>query len=349
MPDSTIRQTSEHAHFEVEGTWNGDVYLPAGVTNVAHLWQEIADKSNYCPDLFTLTVNNKLLQRTGWSTTNTYRKQTSLIKVLMTLKPKPDLTNTKECAKFCATCLKQAGADAKQILHVWIEEKMPIDARALRAADLPLKDILDARRDIPSLHHAHPPASNKTLFDGQLADAGFEAIEFKRAGYTAGMLSRIYFMTHPPDAFVTPGDQEWEETKAFFSAPVLQDAGFSELELRDAFDRSSLLQMAGISRSQRRELFQEAQYWEARTSWSRSSSSWSGSSSRSRSRDRRRSRRRRPRRRRSRRRIYRSRSSSRSHRHRSEQFETAYVRGYIAGRTEALAGGSASLYLYPRW
>ena len=330
MADST--QTSGHTHFRVQGAWNGDVYLPAGFTNVAHLWQAIADKSSYCPDSFTLTVNNKLLQRTGWSTTNTYRRQTSLVWVLMTLKPKPDLTNTRECARFCAKCLKQAGANAKQILHVWIEENMPIDARALRAADLPLKDILDARRDIPWLHHAHPPASNKTLFDSELAEAGYTAEEFKACGYTAGMLSRIYFMTHPPNAFVTPGEQEWDETIAFFPAPVLQNAGFSELELRDAFDRGSLLQMAGISRQQRRELFREAQYWETRTSWSRSSS-------RSRSRDSRRSRRR----------IYRSRSSSRRHRHRSEQFEAAYVRGYIAGRTEALAGRDASLHLERRW
>ena len=112
---------------------------------------------------------------------------------------------------------------------------MTIDAAALHRAGFALSEIINARANVPSLKHAHPPKTRKTLFDSQLKLAGYSASDFRRNGYTACRLSSTHFYNRDPD--MTEGEREWDETMAFFTVEELTQAGFDAEEVRIAFDR----------------------------------------------------------------------------------------------------------------
>ena len=128
-------------------------------------------------------------------------------------------------ARVCFKCMKEAGASAEDILKHLVHNRLDIDARALRNAGFSLRELVQPREKNLYLFHFHPPVTTKTLFDSQLKQAGYSAEDFRNAGYLADQL--IYDADYWADPERTPGDLEWEETHAFFSAEELKTAGWS--------------------------------------------------------------------------------------------------------------------------
>ena len=114
---------------------------------------------------------------------------------------------------------------------------MTIDAVALHRAGFALSEVINARANVPSLRHAHPPKTRKTLFDSQLKLAGYTATDFRQNGYTACEMSSTHFYTRDPGPGMIAGEREWDETMAFFTVEELAQAGFDAEEVRIAFDR----------------------------------------------------------------------------------------------------------------
>ncbi len=128
-------------------------------------------------------------------------------------------------ARVCFKCMKEAGASAEDILKHLVHNRLDIDARALRNAGFSLRELVQPREKNMYLFHFHPPVTTKTLFDSQLQQAGYSAEDFRNAGYLADQL--IYDADYWADPKRTPGELEWEETHAFFSAEELKTAGWS--------------------------------------------------------------------------------------------------------------------------
>ena len=120
--------------------------------------------------------------------------------------------------------MKEAGASAEDILKHLVHNRLDIDARALRNAGFSLRELVQPREKNMYLFHFHPPVTTKTLFDSQLQQAGYSAEDFRNAGYLADQL--IYDADYWADPERTPGDLEWEETHAFFSAEDLKTSGW---------------------------------------------------------------------------------------------------------------------------
>ena len=208
-----------------------DVFHIRSRLHVADLRYDIARRTNACKCSFTLELDHKFLR--DCRSLAGLAKQKRRVIVIMWPRS-PDLSDKQECSRYCTKCLIDAGASALLILQIWTEAGMTIDAAALHRAGFALKTIIDARANVPSLDHAHPPKTRKTLFDSQLKLAGYTATDFRRNGYTACRLSATHW--NHWDAS-TAGEREWEETMAFFTVEELTQAGFDAEEVRIAFDR----------------------------------------------------------------------------------------------------------------
>ena len=124
--------------------------------------------------------------------------------------------------------MKEAGAQASDILGLPIR----VDVVALRAAGFSLADLLRARDHLAPLD-AHPPVTNRTLFDSQLQAGGYSAGEFRNAGFPAVALSVNFFYRHSAKT-LTEGDLEWGPCCAFFTAAELCSGGYTVQELKSA-------------------------------------------------------------------------------------------------------------------
>ena len=229
MAGSNLRQMQ----FEVrkpDGTLV-DVFQVHSRLHVANLRHDIAILTGACKCSFTLELDLKFLR--DCRSISTVAQQQPRVIVIM-LPRSPNLSDKNDCSKYCTKCLVDAGASALLILQFWTESRMTIDAAALHRAGFALSEIINARANVPSLKHAHPPKSRKTLFDSQLKKAGYTATDFRQNVYTACEMSSTHFYTHDPD--MTPVELEWDETMAFFTVEELTQAGFDAEEVRIAFD-----------------------------------------------------------------------------------------------------------------
>ena len=138
----------------------------------------------------------------------------------------------------CPKCLREAGFRARE----FIDEKIRLTAAEFKRAGYTLKDLIHC---FPEHHHplrVHPPPTMFTLFDCQLKYAGYEAQDFKDAGYLASDLSEpaCYYCEHPDG--LGPDDLDWIDVGAYFTASELASAGYSASELLAArFHASELL------------------------------------------------------------------------------------------------------------
>ena len=149
----------------------------------------------------------------------------------------------KKAANFhaggiCIRCMKEVGVSAKEI----IESKLPVDAARFKEAGFSLKELVCCFED----RHSHSlrrllPGGECTLFDRQLKDAGFSAVDFRDAGYHASELSSNFVYKK-----VEPDDWEWEDICAFFTAGELKEAGYTFRELIDAAFTANELVEAGF-------------------------------------------------------------------------------------------------------
>ena len=214
-PDGTIVDV-----FQIQSDLHG--------TNLRH---DVAVRTGACKCSFTLEIDHEFVR--DCRSISTLARQQHRVVVIM-LPQSPNLSDKKDCSKYCTKCLIDAGASALLILQIWTEAGMTIDAAALHRAGFALNTIIDARANVPSLDHAHPPKSRKTLFDSQLKLAGYTATDFRQNGYAACEMSSTHFYSQDPD--ITGGELEWGETMAFFTAEELTQAGFDAEEVRIAFD-----------------------------------------------------------------------------------------------------------------
>ena len=139
----------------------------------------------------------------------------------------------KKAANFhadgiCIRCMKEVGVSAKEI----IESKLPMDAARFKEAGFSLKELGCCFEDRHNCHplRTHPPVGKYTLFDSQLKDGGFSAVDFRDAGYPATELSSNHFHREA----LSMGDLEWEDCMAFFTADELKEAGYTADELKEA-------------------------------------------------------------------------------------------------------------------
>jgi hypothetical protein len=138
----------------------------------------------------------------------------------------------------CLKCLREAGFQARD----FIDKKIRLTAVEFKGAGYTLKDLILC---FPKYHHpliTHPPATNFTLHNCQLKDAGYEAKDFKDAGYSASELSEDACSYCEDPEGLTPGELDWIELGAYFTASELVSAGYSASELLGArFPESELL------------------------------------------------------------------------------------------------------------
>ena len=110
----------------------------------------------------------------------------------------------KKAANFhaggiCIRCMKEVGVSAKEI----IESKLPMDAAGFKEAGFSLKELVFCfENKCTHPRRIHPPVGEYTLFDSQLKQAGFLAVDFRDAGYDATELSFNHFHHEELD----PGD-----------------------------------------------------------------------------------------------------------------------------------------------
>jgi len=208
-----------------------DVFHVDSRLHVANLRHDIATRIGACKCSFTLELDHKFLRDCESICGLAQQQQPGLIQ----FHPRsPDLSDNKDCSKYCTQCLVDAGASALLILQIWTEARMTIDAAGLHRAGFALREIMNARDNVSVLKHAHPPKTRKTLFDSQLKLAGYTATDFRQNGYTACELSSTHFYNWDAS---TAGEREWDETMAFFTVEELTQAGFDAEEVRIAFDR----------------------------------------------------------------------------------------------------------------
>ena len=134
--------------------------------------------------------------------------------------------------------MREVGVQADEILALPIL----VDAAALRRAGFSLEELVRARGLLGL--SIHPPVTNRTLFDSQLKAAGFSAGDFAMAGYQAEDLSEKYFWQDGD--VMTPGEVEWEDCWAFFTASELRSAGYDASALRQACFSIQDLKEAGF-------------------------------------------------------------------------------------------------------
>ena len=201
------------------------------------LKQQISDYLGICKCKFRLVAGTHLV-RDGLYV----RRIMKFIEpdlVLQLIEQPVVLTNVADlhASGVCFKCMREVGVQANEILALPI----PVDAAALRRAGFSLEALVRAR-DLFGLA-IHPPVTNRTLFDSQLKAAGFSAHDFAMAGYKAEDMSEEYFWLD----VCTPGDREWEECRAFFTASELRSAGYDALALRRACFSIQDLQEAGFT------------------------------------------------------------------------------------------------------
>ena len=154
-----------------------------------------------------------------------------------------DLKSYYTEGRVCLRCLREAGFQAKD----FIDEKIRLTAVEFRAAGYTLKELLHCFPEDPHPLRIHPPMRSFTLFDCQLKDAGYDAKDFKDAGYHAGQLSeRACYHCEDPKG-LTPGDFEWLAYGAYFTASELVSAGYGASELLAARFTGSELLSAGCT------------------------------------------------------------------------------------------------------
>ena len=129
----------------------------------------------------------------------------------------------------CLRCLREAGFQAKDFID---HENIRLTALEFRWAGYTIADLVHC---FPEHFHplrSNPPATSFTLFDCQLKDAGYDAKDFRDAGYLASQLSEGMSL----------GDLEWAEVGAYFTASEMVYAGYSASELYAArFPESEIL------------------------------------------------------------------------------------------------------------
>ena len=138
--------------------------------------------------------------------------------------------------RICIRCMKEVGISAKEI----IESHLSVGAAEFKEAGFGLKELVCCFGD----RHRHPLRQHLgecTLFDRQLKDAGYSAVDFRDAGYHASELSsNSVYKKEEPD------DWEWEDICAFFTAGELKGAGYTFRELTDAAFTANELVEAGF-------------------------------------------------------------------------------------------------------
>lgn len=228
--------------YKLDGSRVGRFEVEARL-HVADLRSDIATRTGACKCSFTLKLDDEFL-RDCRSISRLAHKQHQQHPGLILFYPRsPDLSDKKDCLKYCCKCLADAGASALLILQIWVEARMAIDAAALHCAGFDLREVINARAGVSSLRFSHPPKSRHTLFDSQLKLAGYTACDFRQNGYKACDLSSVYFYNQDPE--MTVGELEWDETMAFFTSDELLRGGFGAAEVRIAFD-PQLWQSQGI-------------------------------------------------------------------------------------------------------
>ena len=105
-----------------------------------------------------------------------------------------------------------------------------MDVAALRNAGFSLGSLVRARNLLGL--STHPPLRKRGFFDSQLKAAGYSAKDFATAGFQAFDLSYKFFWRYGGDT--TPGEMEWEECYAFFTAAELKQAGYDASALQQA-------------------------------------------------------------------------------------------------------------------
>ena len=158
-------------------------------------------------------------------------------------------TDAKELlvSGVCFKCMKEVGVQAPEIFALLASRTDA--AVVLRIAGFSLGDVMRAR---DQLHLAiQPPVTQRTLFDSQLKAAGFSADDFANAGYRAEQLSYNCFWKDGDET--TPGDAEWEDCYAFFTASELRSAGYDASALRHACFSTRDLKEAGFGLLEMRE------------------------------------------------------------------------------------------------
>ena len=156
----------------------------------------------------------------------------------------------------CFKCMKEVGVQAHEIIALQVSHNNAVD---LRVAGFSLGDLMRARHRF----RYHPPVTKRTLFDSQLKAGGFSAGDFAKAGYRAEQLSYNWFWRDGDET--TPGDAEWADCEAFFTASELRSAGYDASALRHACFSTQDLKEAGFGLPEMREAGyneQELQSWD---------------------------------------------------------------------------------------
>ena len=118
----------------------------------------------------------------------------------------------------------------------FIDEEILLTAVHFRDAGYTLRDLLHCFPEPDHPLRQHPFKTSFTLFDIQLKDAGYEAKDFKDAGYSVFKLSEHYGR-----------ENDWAKVGAYFTASELASAGYSASELLAAGFAESEILSAGCS------------------------------------------------------------------------------------------------------
>ena len=145
--------------------------------------------------------------------------------------------------------MREFGISAKELIILGCQRSdIPVDAKKLRDAGYSLSEIVNSFPLNSHPRRTHPPTTPHSLFDSQLKEAGYTASDFRNAGYKAAQLSEPAFWHEDEGEKLTPGEIEWEECCAFFSASELKDAGYSLRDLKHAeFSEQELAEAGFIS------------------------------------------------------------------------------------------------------
>ena len=221
---------------------NGDIVVEDFVISpeesCAELLKRIASLIGTCSCKFEIVAGARIVRR--WSPRWLGDIPSGTVVYLRFVDLEDERDRGKKAAEFyrdgiCIRCMKEVGISAKEI----IESKIPVDAARFKEAGFSLKELVCCFED----RHSHSlrrllPGGECTLFDSQLKDAGFSAVDFRDAGYHASELSLRFFYNNNE-----PRDWVLEEIYAFFTADELKEAGYTFRELVDAaFTRNELVE-----------------------------------------------------------------------------------------------------------
>ena len=229
--------------------------------SIAEFARHISETVGICDCKFFLVANGNTIHVGGFvdEIFDDMGTQNVVQLIRKVVPPLPFHGLAMEQAGYCLKCMREEGVTAEEYIEYRYDRGRDLDIETLRDAGFTLTELLEARRNLSRRHGPWPPLGCPNLgyesfagamYNSELQEAGYSAIDWRNAGIPATTLSRYhhkYIVEHTPGCRFPCNCHPRPEFMTFFEATDLRAAGYTLKELRDAKFPEEELVEAGYS------------------------------------------------------------------------------------------------------